>query len=103
MVVIKNEDKKEIKEGGKKSKECFAAWNSFVEGLIQAEKGWELYCKLRLEAKLVLEDYPLEIQKILYLANPRGQFDLIVEDMITQARVELYLPTKLIKEGEKKS
>ena len=78
-------------------RECAQAWNSFIEGLLKAHGAWERYCRFRLNESIQLEEYPLEIQKIFYLANPHGEFSLLVDDQLTQPPVEEFLKSRLIK------
>jgi len=78
-------------------KECIQAWNELIQGLLKAHQGWEKYCQLRIEERIRLEEYPLETQKIIYTANPHGEFDLLVEDLVTQLPIKRFLESRLIK------
>jgi len=78
-------------------KNCAQAWNVFIQGLLKAHHGWENYRKLFLENRISLEEFPLETQKTIYKANPHGDFDLLVEDLLTQPPVKDFLKSCLIK------
>lgn len=64
-------------------KKVVAAWNGFIKGLIQAENSWEKYVDFCLDNRIGIEEFPLEVQKLLYRANPKGEFSVIIEDFIT--------------------
>lgn len=85
-------------ERDKVLKEVAKQWNTIIISLMKATKAWDAYIKARLDADVRIEEFPLEYQKILLLANPRGEFDVILEDMILHGRnlVE-NLKTQLIK------
>lgn len=78
-------------------KKTAASWNRLVKNLQGVAKNWETYTSLILENGIGIEEFPLEAQKILYLANPRGDFSFILEDIITHPRFERYLEELFIK------
>ena len=78
-------------------KECAQAWNGFIEGLLKAHGAWERYCRFMLNESIRLEEYPLEIQKVFYLANPHGEFSLLVDDQLTRPPTEEFLKSRLVK------
>jgi len=76
-------------------------WNNFIRGLLSATKAWKRYRDLMLDVshpggKIHVEEFPLEAQKHFVKANPHGDFDLIVEDIVTQPRTEEHLKTLFI-------
>jgi len=77
--------------------DCVQAWNGFVVGLIKAHSSWERYCRLRLSERINLEEYPLDTQKKFYLANPHGDFSLLVDDQLTRPPIEEFLKSQLVK------
>ena len=72
-------------------------WNGLVKGLLAATQGWEKYRRARLDNGVSLEEFPLECQKMFMLANPHGDFGLLVEDMMTHPRLEEHLKTLIVK------
>ena len=72
-------------------------WNGLIKGLMQTKVCWERYAHTRLENAVRLEEFPLELQKRFMLANPHGDFILIVEDIITHPALKEHLKTLLIK------
>jgi hypothetical protein len=91
QALIQKEERRALLE------EVAKAWNGLVKGLIQSQAMWEKYRKLCVENSISIEEFPYESQRILYKANPRGDFDLIVEDIITQPRIGEFLKTQFIK------
>jgi len=77
--------------------DCVQAWNGFVAGLIKAHSSWERYCRFRLNERINLEEYPLDTQKKFYLANPHGDFSLLVDDQLTRPPIEEFLKSQLVK------
>ena len=77
--------------------DCCRAWNEMIQTVLLSKKLWENYRKLRIENNLSVADFDLPAQKILYLANPQGEFDFLIEDLITHRDLENYLLTLLIK------
>ncbi len=71
-------------------------WNGFIKGLLSATLAWEAYRDTRLDNAVELEEFPLKIQKMFYLANPHGDFSLLVEDVMTQPNIKEHLKTLLI-------
>lgn len=62
-------------------------WNGFINSLIKATVAWDSYVKVREEnPNLNLEEFPVKAQKILLLANYKGDLDVIIEDMILHGR-----------------
>ena len=72
-------------------------WNGLIRGLIQAKVCWERYAQARLDNAVQLEEFPLELQKMFMLANPHGDFTLIMEDIITHPALDEHLKTLIIK------
>lgn len=73
-------------------------WNTLVNSLSKASDAWDRYCQLRQEHDVNIEEFPPECQRVLVLANPRGDLDFIIEDMITRGNDwKTYLKTQLIK------
>lgn len=73
-------------------------WNTVVTSLLRAAAAWDAYCQLRKENRVNLEEFPLECQRALMLANPNGELDFIVEDMITRGNNwQNYLKDQIIK------
>ena len=72
-------------------------WNGLIKGLIQTKICWEKYARTRLDNAVQLEEFPLELQRMFMLANPHGDFTLIIEDIITHPALEEHLKTLLIK------
>lgn len=73
-------------------------WNTVVNSLIKASESWDSYCRLRLDNAINIEEFPVECQRALVLANPRGELDFIIEDMITRgSNWKNYLKEQLIK------
>lgn len=77
-------------------RDCLRAWNSFIQGLLRAQAGWEKYCDLMLSGGIGLEEFPLEVQKIIYTANPHGEYSLLVDDLLTQPPVKEYLLSQIL-------
>jgi len=85
------------KERDKILREIVKQWNTVVLSILKAAKAWKVYCKIRLENNVNLEEFPEECQKTLMLANPKGDLDFILEDMIIRGRhFEEYLKTQII-------
>jgi len=78
-------------------KECIQTWNGLIQGLLRAHQSWEKYCQLRIEKSIGLEEFPLEVQKIIYKGHPFGDYALLVEDMCTQPPIADFLKSQLIK------
>lgn len=76
---------------------CVLCWNRMVNGLLGAKKSWDAYKEARLSSGLGLEDFVEKDQKILYLANPHGEFDFLIEDIVTHRDLESYLQGLVIK------
>lgn len=91
------EEQLRVESRKKVLKECAQAWNGFIEGLLKAHGAWERYCKFMLDERIQLEEYPLEIQKLFYLANPHGDFSLLVDDQLTRPPIEEFLKSQIIK------
>ena len=92
VVKVKEEERKEILRSVVKE------WNSLVISLLKVKSSWDRYSKICIENQVSIEEFPLESQKTLMKANPKGDFDLIIEDMVTQGKqVELFLKTQFIK------
>lgn len=73
-------------------------WNTVVNSILRASAAWDAYCQLRLEHNVAIEEFPLECQRALILANPRGDLDFIIEDMITRGSSwKNYLKSQLIR------
>lgn len=73
-------------------------WNTVVNSLVKAADAWDNYCRLRQEFDVSIEEFPLECQRALVLANPRGELDFIIEDMITRGSGwKSYLQSQLIR------
>ena len=77
--------------------DCCKAWNDMIASVLLSKKLWEKYQRLRLENSLAVADFDLAAQKILYLANPHGEFDFLIEDLVTHRDLENYLKTLIIK------
>lgn len=71
-------------------------WNNFIRGLLSATKAWSRYRDIRLDNGVHVEEFPLETQKHFVKANPHGDLDLIIEDIMTQPRAEEYLKTLFV-------
>lgn len=71
-------------------------WNNFIRGLLSATKAWSRYRETRLDNSIHVEEFPLEVQKHFVKANPHGDLDLIIEDIMTQPRAEEYLKTLFV-------
>jgi hypothetical protein len=71
-------------------------WNNFIRGLLSATKAWSRYRETRLDNSVHVEEFPLEIQRHFVKANPHGDLDLIIEDIMTQPRAEEYLKTLFV-------
>ena len=104
MVTETKEEKEQalrlkIAEGKKKKAvvDCCNAWNEMIRNILLSKKLWENYKNLRLENNLAVADFDLPAQKILYLANPHGEFDFLIEDLVTHRDLENYLLTLIIK------
>lgn len=76
--------------------EVVKTWNGIIKNLTQTLVLWERYGKLCTENAISVEEFPIEAQKVLYKANPWGDFDLIIEDIITQPRLAEHLKTEFI-------
>lgn len=76
---------------------CVSQWNKFVLSLIQAKTAWQKYVKTRQEGNIGLEAFALKYQQILYLANPTGEFDFLVEDIITHRDLDNYLKSLILR------
>jgi len=73
-------------------------WNTVVNSLIKASDAWDAYCQLRKDNNVSIEEFPIECQRALVLANPSGELDFIIEDMITRGNNwKGYLRTQLIR------
>ena len=104
MVTENKEDKekalklKVLEEKKKRAiTDCCRAWNEMISNILLSKKLWENYQTLRLENNLTVADFDLPAQKILYLANPHGEFDFLIEDLVTHRDLENYLKTLIIK------
>ena len=79
-------------------KEVAKNWNMVIASILKAHLAWEDYRASRLNNLVRIEEFPLEFQKILMLANPHGDFDLLIEDLITRGKhIQLYLKEQFIK------
>lgn len=95
----KAEEEERIKAEAKRAgilAECIKQWNVFIKGLMSARMGWERYRDVRTDENIQLEEFPLEVQKLFYLANPHGEFDLLVDELLTHPNVKEHLKTLLI-------
>lgn len=91
------EDEKKV-ERDKVLREVVREWNTLIKGLVMVKKSWDNYSMLRLDNNVKIEEFPVECQKALMKANPKGQLDFILEDMITQGKAyEDYLKTQYIR------
>lgn len=93
----KAEEPSQVERRKEVLKECVQAWNGFIKGLLEAYGAWERYCRFMLDESIRLEEYPLEIQKVFYLANPHGEFSLLVDDQLTRPPTEEFLKSQLLK------
>lgn len=71
-------------------------WNSFIRGLQAATVAWNKYREVRLTNKVHVEEFPLETQRHFVKANPHGDLDLIIEDIVTRPRLSDHLKTLFI-------
>jgi len=76
--------------------EVVKSWNTFIRGLILARKGWGDYRAARMDNGVHVEEFPIEIQKMFTLANPKGEFSLLVDDIVIHPKLHEYLKTLLI-------
>lgn len=75
-------------------------WNTLIKSLLNAKVAWDNYCELRLNEDVSIEEFPVECQKVLMLANPKGDLDFILEDMITRGtHWQEFLKTQMITSG----
>jgi len=65
--------------------------------LLQAQHSWNKYCEFTFKGGVKIEEYSLEIQKIIYTANPHGEFSLLVDDLLTRPPVKEFLISQLLK------
>jgi len=59
-------------------------------------KAWERYREVRLDNQIYVEEFPLEVQKHFVKANPHGDIDLIIEDIVTHPRLGDHLKTLFV-------
>lgn len=97
------EEKEEVSKKEKKTdlrkkavKEAMKAWNDLIAGQLQSFAAWEKYCELRTEEKIDLQEFPLKAQKVLWLANPLGDYSFMLEDLITQPPIKDFLREQLL-------
>lgn len=93
---IKEKQEEEKEERKAVLEEVAKTWNGIIKNLTQIQLLWKKYGKLCTENAVSIEEFPIKAQKILYTANPWGDFDLIIEDIITQPRLEDHLKTLFI-------
>lgn len=75
-------------------------WNTLIKSLLNAKVAWDKYCEVRLSENVSIEEFPAECQKVLMLANPKGDLDFILEDMITRGtHWQEFLKTQMITTG----
>lgn len=100
-------DKEEGKEEVERVKvlgEVVKSWNSLILSLLKVKSFWDRYKDLIIENQVGLEEFSVESQRILMKANPKGDFDFIIEDLLNQGKyLEDFLKTQFIKLKEEKA
>jgi len=79
-------------------------WNGLVKNLIALNRHWNNYSKVCIDHRVNIEEFPEDCQKALAKANPKGDFDIILDDIINHGKfLEDFLKTQFIRLKEEEA